>query len=127
MIILAIRTDSPVTKLILLNNHAELTRDVWESGRTLASTLLSHISVICDTKGVKLDGIEGVVCYEGPGSFTGLRIGITVGNTLAYSNNIPIIGTSGEDWLVEGVGHLLAGENVKILLPEYGSEANITM
>jgi tRNA threonylcarbamoyladenosine biosynthesis protein TsaB len=35
--------------------------------------------------------IEGVVCFKGPGSFTGLRIGLTVGNALAYAQNIPVV------------------------------------
>ena len=127
MIILAIRTDSPVTELMLINDDAELARDVWESGRTLASSLLSRIMTMCESNGQKLDGIGGVICYEGPGSFTGLRIGIAVGNTLAYSNNAPIVGTSGTEWLSSGVEQLLAGENTRLLLPKYGSEPNITM
>lgn len=127
MIILAIRTDSPVTELILLDNDMELARDTWESGRSLASTILTHVVELCKSRSIVVQDIEGIICYEGPGSFTGLRIGITVGNTLAYSNTIPIVGSTGDNWLLGGLSKLLKGKNKKILTPKYGSEANITM
>lgn len=64
--------------------------------------------------------------YKGPGSFTGLRIGITVFNTLAYANTWPIVGVTGDDWRQLGVKRLENKENDEIVLPEYGGEANIT-
>jgi len=70
--------------------------------------------------------VTGLVVYQGPGSFTGLRIGITVFNTLAYTNKWPIVGTTGDNWRQAGIQRLEQGENDEIVLPEYGGEANIT-
>lgn len=99
----------------------------WESGRELAKGLLGYIQSQLESQGKSWSDISGLGVFRGPGSFTGLRIGITVLNTVAYSENIPIIGETGEDWQVKAVSRLLAGENDKIVLPEYGGEANITL
>ena len=63
--------------------------------------------------------------YEGPGSFTGLRIGMSVANALAYSFTIPIVAQSGA-WIEDGIRRLLAGENDNTALPEYGTPAFTT-
>jgi len=63
---------------------------------------------------------------KGPGSFTGLRIGITVFNTIADTNNVPIVGETGDSWQDKAIMRLENGENDHVVLPEYGSEANIT-
>ncbi len=71
-----------------------------------------------------LDDIDGIVVFKGPGSFTGLRIGLSVGNALAYAENIPIVTTNGEDWLKRGISKLLAGKNDKLATPFYDRPAN---
>jgi tRNA threonylcarbamoyladenosine biosynthesis protein TsaB len=127
MTVLAIRTDSSTTYLAILVNGSVLSEISWDSGRQLARDLLAKISELCQESSTPLKTINGVVCFLGPGSFTGLRIGITVGNTIAYSSSIPIVGTNSEEWLSEGIRRLSDGEDQKILVPEYGAEANITL
>ncbi len=51
----------------------------------------------------RAEGIEGIVCYEGPGSFTGLRIGLSFGNALAYTRGIPIVGARDSSWIEKGL------------------------
>lgn len=99
----------------------------WEAGRTLAKGLLGFLEKELEFQEKSWNDVTGIVVYKGPGSFTGLRIGITVTNTLAYANNWPIVGTTGDAWRQAGVERLEKGENDTIVLPEYGGEANITM
>jgi len=94
----------------------------WQAGRTLARGLLKFL----EEKTGDLHNISGIGVMKGPGSFTGLRIGLTVANTLADSLNIPIVGTTGEDWREMALKKLRAGENEKIVMPEYGAAAHIT-
>jgi len=70
--------------------------------------------------------LDRIAVTTGPGSFTGLRIGMSVANALAYSNTIPIVASSGDNWLASGIDGLLAGKNDKIALPEYGADVHIT-
>ena len=94
----------------------------WQAGRTLARGLLKFL----EEKTGDLHDIGGIGVMKGPGSFTGLRIGLTVANTLADSLNIPIAGAMGEDWRETALKKLRAGENEKIVMPEYGAAAHIT-
>lgn len=94
----------------------------WQAGRTLARGLLKFL----EEKTGDLRDISGIGVMKGPGSFTGLRIGLTVANTLADSLNIPIVGAMGEDWRKMALKKLRAGESEKIVMPEYGAAAHIT-
>lgn len=123
--ILLLDTSTPTCHLSIVDGDWRYdTR--WEAGRELAKGLLGFIEreIFSQHKAWK-DG-AGLVVYQGPGSFTGLRIGITVFNTLAYSNSWPIVGVTGDDWQAKGLKRLESGENDEIVLPEYGGEANIT-
>lgn len=123
--IILLDTSTPVCKLRLVDTDIDVNAE-WESGRTLAKGLLEYITSNLVEVGKKLSDVSGLVVYEGPGSFTGLRIGLTVLNTFADSENIPIVGTTSDDWQVIGLARLQAGENDMLVMPAYGAEAHIT-
>jgi tRNA threonylcarbamoyladenosine biosynthesis protein TsaB len=125
--ILAIRTDSPVAEIRLYVSNSLVSDFKYDSGRQLAATLLLNITGLLESMGAKLSDLTGVVCYEGPGSFTGLRIGITVANSLAYSLDVPIVGSGSDDWAKIGVELLNSGAQSRMIMPVYGAEANVTM
>ena len=98
----------------------------WEAGRTLARDMLAYLRDRLAEHDATFADIDGVGAFRGPGSFTGLRIGLTVLNTLADANAIPIVGETGDDWEQRALTRLKAGENDKLVMPEYGGEAHIT-
>lgn len=98
----------------------------WEANRDLAKGLLGYIQTQLEAQGKSWKDLTGLGVFKGPGSFTGLRIGITVLNTVSYSEKIPIVGEAGENWQDRSIQRLLSGESDKVVLPEYGGEANIT-
>lgn len=126
MIILTIRTDKPEAEIGLYEGTHQLAYISWQAHRALAETLHSKIVELLESQQKSLKDIEGAVCYEGPGSFTGLRIGLTVGNALAYALDIPIVASGGEDWHVTGIRRLERGECDPLALPEYGADVHIT-
>ena len=123
--ILLLDTSTPLSKLTLINNdwHQE---NEWQADRTLAKDLLGYLDKTLYACDKTMADITALCVFEGPGSFTGLRIGITVMNTIADAKNIPIVGARGENWKDEAIAKLISGKNEKIILPFYGSEPNIT-
>lgn len=125
--ILAIKTDNPTAELVVLDaSGQELARQEWLAERRLAHELLGKLEALLVQAGGTWDQLSGLVVFKGPGSFTGLRIGITVMNAIAYAQEIPITGQTGDGWLTEGIARLQRGENDQIVLPEYGAPARIT-
>lgn len=98
----------------------------WQADRDLAHGLLEYIVARLTEHDRAVADLSGVGVFRGPGSFTGLRIGITTLNTIAASEHIPIVGTLGETWQIDALARLNAGEDDQIVLPEYGRDARIT-
>lgn len=127
MIIVTIRTDNPDAEVGLYDGRQQLGYESWYAHRELSNTLHKKIQSLLREHDKRLEDIQGIVCFQGPGSFTGLRIGLTVANTLAYGLDTPIVATQGEDWIIQGIARLQKGEADPVALPEYGANANITL
>lgn len=123
--ILLLDTSTPVCKLTLLDGEWRYD-DEWQADRTLAKGLLKYLQDQLAKNRKTFADISGIGVFEGPGSFTGLRIGLTVLNTMADSLAVPIVGAKEDDWQSRAVSDLESGKNDKIVLPFYGSEAHIT-
>jgi tRNA threonylcarbamoyladenosine biosynthesis protein TsaB len=123
--ILLLDTSSPLCKLSLIDGR-ERFDDEWQADRTLAKGLMAYIDLNLKKHDKTWSDIDGIGVFKGPGSFTGLRIGLTIVNTIAGSQSIPIVGGMGEKWQDEVIEMLQSGKNDEIVLPFYGSEAHIT-
>lgn len=117
---LSIKSDNPQAEIELFDNLKLIYRYSWPADRQLAETLHQKIIEILNTNKLALNNLNGLVVYKGPGSFTGLRIGISTANALADALGIPIVGISGSDWQARGLKSLMGGEDHKIVLPFYG-------
>ncbi len=126
MIILTIRTDKPDAEVGLYEGQTQLAYETWQAHRELGRTIHNQIESLLKPQQKDWADVRGVVCYQGPGSFTGLRIGLTVANTLSYSYGVPIVATQDPKWLETGIDRLLRGENDQRALPFYGADAHIT-
>lgn len=98
----------------------------WGAGRQLSVQLPVAIDEILDQSDASYSDLTGLIIYEGPGSFTGLRIGITIANTIAHQQHVPIVGATGDDWMETGIHKLENAQAGIIVMPIYGGEANIT-
>ena len=123
--ILLLDTSTPICKLTIVDGQEQFSFS-WQADRQLAKGLLGFIVNCLAEHGQTIDNLSGIGVLRGPGSFTGLRIGLTVANTIASGANIPIVGESGDDWQLRAIKRLSTGENEKIVLPLYDRPANIT-
>lgn len=126
MKILALRTDKPEAELYIYDDDKKLAELKWQAHLKLAETLNAKIEEILNKSSISYEDLGGITVYKGPGSFTGLRIGISVANAIAFAQNIPIIARGGDDWLQKSIEDLQSGKNDKIAVPEYGAAAYTT-
>ena len=125
--LLGIKTDGPVAEFSLYEANGAFRGELqWEADRQLARRLLAELENFLEAHECTMSQLEGLLAFRGPGSFTGLRIGLTVINTLAYAQSIPVVGETGDDWREKAVKRLRNGENDRIIMPLYGAEARIT-
>lgn len=124
--ILAIDTSTPECKMFIVQDSSVFANKNWLAERRLALELLEQLETFLAEHNLTFQDLKGLIIFRGPGSFTGLRIGITVFNTLADSLNIPIVGEVGGDWLKVGIERLTSNKVDTIVLPEYGTPPHIT-
>jgi len=126
MIIVTLRTDKPEAEVGLYDDETQLAYTTWQAHRQLAETIHMQIELLLRKLHKDWSALQGIACFQGPGSFTGLRIGLTVANALAYSYGLPIVAAQEPQWLETGITRLLAGENDGQAMPYYGADAHIT-
>ena len=86
---LAIDTSGVDQALVVLDGRRQLAADDWVRDRTDPPVLV-RLDAVVKRAGGKPDDIEGVVAARGPGSFTGLRAGLSLAAGLAYARHIPL-------------------------------------
>ncbi len=124
--ILAIRSDRPEAEIFLLHSDDQIDKYTWLAHRKLADELLLKIQQLLKKHSLAFQDLTGIVIFTGEGSFTGLRIGTTVANSLAYSLSIPIVEASGDDWLKLGLSQVKDAKLGEYVIPKYSSEPNIS-
>jgi tRNA threonylcarbamoyladenosine biosynthesis protein TsaB len=94
-VILVIDTATRTPVLALANDDATLRGERhWQSHHRHGEELLQHLDELLTETGNSRRDLTAVVVGTGPGSFTGLRIGLATAKTIAYALNVPIVGVS---------------------------------
>ena len=94
MKVLGIDTSAIVCSVALIEDQTVIAHKTVSDGLTHSETLLPLIKEILESSCTPLSALDGIAISHGPGSFTGLRIGISAAKGLAVSKNIPCIGVS---------------------------------
>lgn len=94
MKILSIDTSSNICTVSVLENNKLIKEISQNNGLTHSEKLMPMIKQILEETNIKLKDIDLLVCDKGPGSFTGIRIGVATVKAFADTLNIPSIGIS---------------------------------
>ncbi len=89
---LAIDTSTDTASIALVRDSEVLAELTWQSGQNHTTELLPRLSYLLHT--TNIESINGISVAKGPGSFNGLRVGISTAKGLAFSLGIPIVGIS---------------------------------
>jgi len=125
--ILTLRTDNPQAEVSLYDQENKCREHCsWHADRELSNTLHRQIHALLQKQSIDWGDISGIIFYSGPGSFTGLRIGASLANTLASELDIPIVQASGKDWIRLGQKELISTPKSRLVIPEYGRAPHVT-
>jgi tRNA threonylcarbamoyl adenosine modification protein YeaZ len=91
---LAIDTSTNTASLALAHGSEILAELSWHCGQNHSTTLLPYLASLLSQTSSGLGSIDAIIVARGPGSFNGLRVGISTAKGLAFSLGIPIVGIS---------------------------------
>lgn len=92
MIILGIDTSSKAASVALYKDGLILGECMYNHGKTHSVYIMPMIKSMLEASEVKCEDIDCFACGVGPGSFTGVRIGITMTKTFALVEDKPCVG-----------------------------------
>ncbi len=90
--ILCIETATPVCSVALCDPHNVIFMRGSDGGRSHSADLTVFIEEIFNEAGILPSDLEAVAVSRGPGSYTGLRIGVSTAKGIAYGAGLPLIG-----------------------------------
>lgn len=111
MSILSIDTSSQVSSVAVLSAERVAAEISMQGALTHSETLMPHIETALRMARVEKSELEGIAVSIGPGSFTGLRIGLASAKMMAYALHIPLIAVP----TLEALAHHYICEGVRLV------------
>ncbi|MGL4508148.1 MAG: tRNA (adenosine(37)-N6)-threonylcarbamoyltransferase complex dimerization subunit type 1 TsaB [Aeromonas sobria] len=109
--ILAVDTATEACSAALLVGDTLFSR--WEEApRDHTRKILPMVQAVLDDAGITLSDLDAIAFGRGPGSFTGVRIGISVAQGLAFGVGVPLIGISTLAAMAQGAYRIDGAEQV---------------
>lgn len=102
--LLAIDTSTHYASVALHDGTQLLEEHTWLARQDHTKTLLPNIQRVLAAAGSSMDQIEAVAVALGPGSFNGLRVGLSAAKGLAIARAIPLVGASTLELLAREYG-----------------------
>jgi tRNA threonylcarbamoyladenosine biosynthesis protein TsaB len=110
-LILAMDTSTASMTIALLEGEKVLGETHSLTERNHSVRLVPEVRQLLEAAGKTVEDVDMLAVGYGPGSYTGVRIGVTVGKTIAWALDIPIIGVSSLEALAYGGIRLDAPED----------------
>jgi tRNA threonylcarbamoyladenosine biosynthesis protein TsaB len=111
--LLAIETSVPTARVAVLASDGVVRAQAEKTAARHSSNLLRLCDEALGAAGVKLADLAAIACGAGPGSFTGLRVGLAVAKGLALPTSLPLVLVSS----LQALAQDLAGPPGALLVP----------
>ncbi len=111
--ILGIETSGNMSSVALVADGRLQAERVFEARRVLNQLLSAQIADLCGGPPIEAK-LDGVAVGIGPGSFTGVRMGVALAKALAHGLGLPLVGVSSPEAIASSLG-LEAGRSVCVL------------
>lgn len=110
MLVLALESSAKAASCALCRDELLVAQSFQNSGLTHSRTLLPMVEDMLKNCDMTLDAVELVAVANGPGSFTGLRIGVAEAKGLAWAKNLPCAACSTLESMAWSLCHLEGAE-----------------
>lgn len=94
MLILAFETSAKAASVALMDEKQLIGEYYQNNGQTHSRTLMKMAQDLLENCGYTQNDVTAVACADGPGSFTGVRIGVAAAKGFAWGREIPCVGVS---------------------------------
>ncbi|GLI56062.1 tRNA (adenosine(37)-N6)-threonylcarbamoyltransferase complex dimerization subunit type 1 TsaB [Propionigenium maris DSM 9537] len=112
MLVLAINTSTKVGTVALYHSEKGLISEVNLNIKLNHSdTVMTSIDSLFQLSGYTIKDVERIAVSVGPGSFTGIRVGVGAAKGMAYSLNIPVVGINELD----AIAHMTGATDKRII------------
>ncbi|MFC2045169.1 tRNA (adenosine(37)-N6)-threonylcarbamoyltransferase complex dimerization subunit type 1 TsaB [Chloroflexota bacterium] len=105
--LLAIDTSTDTASIALVRDDDVLAELTWHCEQNHTVELLPNLDDLLNITGLDIQSVTSIAVARGPGSFNGLRVGISTAKGLAFSMNIPIVGVTTME--IEAYQHAATG------------------
>ncbi len=96
---LAVDTSQSRGQLLLFKDQNTFFESTWEKAKSHSEKITTAFTEVLDRSQFKITDIQKVACVVGPGSFTGIRVGVNFSKALAYSLEAKMVAVNALDLL----------------------------
>jgi tRNA threonylcarbamoyladenosine biosynthesis protein TsaB len=105
-LLLALDTSTSTASVALFDGQRVLSETTWLAGREHSTRLLVEVDAAFERIGRTPNELTGLVVARGPGSFTGVRVALSVAKGIAAGLKIPVWGVNSLDVLAHAAGEV---------------------
>jgi tRNA threonylcarbamoyladenosine biosynthesis protein TsaB len=104
-VLLAIDTSTDDSGVALYDQHGVLAESTWRSGRRHAEQIMPMVDLLMQNLRAAPSDLVAVAVATGPGSWSGLRVGMSLAKAVAFARSLPIVGVPTLDVLAYNFRH----------------------
>src|SRR5437773_8645123 len=96
-LLLSLDTSTSTASVALFDGQRVVSETAWRAGREHSTRLLVEVEIALERVGKNAEDLTGLVVARGPGSFTGVRVALSVAKGMAAGLQIPLWGVNSLD------------------------------